>query len=110
MVLDAAVFTIVREEPFFLPIWLRYYSRFFRSEDTYVLHHTTSTGEDHCTDGLACHVVTLANDEFDPAWLLRQVSEQQARLLSTSLLSPQAVHSRLWVWQRCRRRVAGVHH
>ncbi|MDT3395131.1 RICIN domain-containing protein [Streptomyces sp. B1866] len=37
-----AVLTLVREEPEFLPIWLRYYSRFFPPEDIYVLHHRPS--------------------------------------------------------------------
>lgn len=39
-----AVITIVRNENVFLPIWLRYYSQFFKAEDTYVLDH-------QCTDG-----------------------------------------------------------
>ena len=33
----AAVFTIVRDEPVFLPIWLRYYGATFAPEDTFVL-------------------------------------------------------------------------
>ena len=39
-----AVLTIVHDEPVFLPIWLRYYSRFFAPEDIYVLDHETSDG------------------------------------------------------------------
>jgi hypothetical protein len=34
-----AVLTIIRDEPEFFPIWLRYYSRFFPPQDIYVLHH-----------------------------------------------------------------------
>ena len=40
----AAVFTIVREEAVFLPIWLRYYTAHFAPEDIYVLHHVVPGG------------------------------------------------------------------
>ena len=40
----AAVFTIVREEAVFLPIWLRYYAAHFAPEDIYVLHHVVPGG------------------------------------------------------------------
>jgi hypothetical protein len=79
----AAVFTIVREEPVFLPIWLRYYSCHFSAEDIYVLHHTVPGGpEDRCCDGLACNVEQRPNALFDPVWLGRVVSEKQTELLS----------------------------
>lgn len=80
--LGACVFTIVREEPVFLPIWLRYYARHFAAEDIYVLHHTVSTGPaDTCTAGLDCKVIEVRNDEFDPVWLREVVCEHQAALL-----------------------------
>ena len=45
----AAVFTIVREEAVFLPIWLAYYAAHFAPEDIYVLHHVVPGGpEDRC--------------------------------------------------------------
>lgn len=34
-----AVVTLVRDEPVFLPIWLRYYRRFFAPQDIHVLDH-----------------------------------------------------------------------
>src|SRR2546425_12855184 len=37
-----AVLTMVHNEPVFLPIWLRYHSRFFGADDIYVLDHDTS--------------------------------------------------------------------
>ena len=40
----AAVFTIVREEAVFLPIWLAYYAAHFAPEDIYVLHHVVPGG------------------------------------------------------------------
>jgi hypothetical protein len=39
-----AVLTMVHNEPVFLPIWLRYYSRFFGADDIYVLDNDTSDG------------------------------------------------------------------
>ena len=79
----AAVFTIVREEAVFLPIWLRYYGAHFAPEDIYVLHHVVPGGpEDSCCDGLACNVEQRPNALFDPAWLGRVVSQKQAELLS----------------------------
>ena len=78
----AAVFTIVREEAIFLPIWLRYYSAHFAPEDIYVLHHVVPGGpEDSCCDGLACNVEQRPNAFFDPAWLGRVVGAKQAELL-----------------------------
>ena len=45
----AAVFTIVREEAVFLPIWLAYYAAHFAPEDIYVLHHVVPGGpKDRC--------------------------------------------------------------
>ncbi len=35
------VFTFVRNENVFLPIWLKYYSRFFSGEDIYILDHSS---------------------------------------------------------------------
>jgi hypothetical protein len=43
-----ALITSVYNEAIFLPIWLRYYSRFFAPEDIYVLDHQTTDGS---TDG-----------------------------------------------------------
>lgn len=39
---DYAVFTIVRNEPFFLPVWCDYYARNFGEENLYVLDNSTS--------------------------------------------------------------------
>mmetsp|Transcript_16921 Transcript_16921/g.42724 ORF Transcript_16921/g.42724 Transcript_16921/m.42724 type:complete len:276 (-) Transcript_16921:148-975(-) len=80
---SACVFTIVREEPVFLPIWYRYYSAHFGDEDIYVLHHVVPSAaeKDECTSTLRCHVVEVANDFFDPDWLRSVVSEHQTALL-----------------------------
>lgn len=39
---DFAVFTIVRNEPFFLPIWCDYYARNFGEESLFILDNSTS--------------------------------------------------------------------
>ena len=79
----SCVFTIVRDEPVFLPIWYRYYSAHFDTDDIYVLHHVVpSEGKkDTCTADLRCNVVKMANEFFDPAWLRQVVCEQQVALL-----------------------------
>ena len=78
------VFTIVRDEPVFLPIWYRYYSAHFEADDIYVLHHVVPSDakKDTCTADLPCNVVEVANEFFDPAWLRHVVSEHQAALLN----------------------------
>jgi hypothetical protein len=38
---NKAIFTIQKDEDFFLPIWYNYYSSFFDSEDIYILNHNS---------------------------------------------------------------------
>jgi hypothetical protein len=76
-----AAFTIVQNEPVFLPIWLDYYSRSFEPADLYVLDHASTDGS---TDALAarCHVVPIHRDaSFDHAWLNGTVTAFHAFLL-----------------------------
>lgn len=54
-----AVFTIVHNEKYFLPLWLRYYKQFFNNADVYVLDDKTS---DRSTDNLDVNVVPVNND------------------------------------------------
>jgi hypothetical protein len=39
-----AAFTIVQDDPVHLRMWVEHYRRFYRPENTYVLHHP-SAGE-----------------------------------------------------------------
>jgi hypothetical protein len=76
-----AVFTIVQNEPVFLPLWLCYYGRHFEPSDIYVLDHGSTDGS---TDDLggSCNVVEVQHDEsFDHAWLKGTVEDYQAFLL-----------------------------
>lgn len=76
-----AAFTIVQNEPVFLPLWLQYYERYFDPSDIYVLDHDSTDGS---TDGLAarCHHLRVHRDRsFDHAWLNGTATAFQAFLL-----------------------------
>lgn len=53
---DVAIFTIVKNEPYFLPKWIKYYSQFFDKCDMSVLDDATNDGS---TDNLDIDVVKL---------------------------------------------------
>ncbi len=73
-----AVLTMVHDEPVFLPIWLRYYSRFFAPEDIYVLDHDTSDGStDH--DGFVR--IRVSYESVDRIWMVRTMEAHQHDLL-----------------------------
>lgn len=73
-----AVFTMVHNESTMLPIWLAYYSRFFRPEDIYVLDHDSDDGS---TVGQGFKCIPVSNPEFDNVWQTEVVQEQQETLL-----------------------------
>lgn len=74
-----AVFTVVKNEKYHLPIWLNYYKRNFPNEDIYVIDHQSDDGS---TDNLDVNVVRVINDAvFDHAWLTKTVEEFQQHLL-----------------------------
>lgn len=76
-----AVFCIVQNEPVFLPIWLRYYRRYFSADDIYVLDHDTT---DHSTDNLGVNRVKVHNKySFDHKWLRQTVMDFQQQLFKT---------------------------
>ena len=56
-----AALTVVRDEPFFLPLWHRHYSAAFAADDLYCLHHVTSADEQ--ADG--CFAAALALFQAD---------------------------------------------
>ena len=84
-----AAFTIVRDEPVFLALWHRHYSRVFETCDLYVLHHVAT--EDESAEGAfaaalglfdAANITRLVNPEFDPSWLGSVVSDALKTLLA----------------------------
>ena len=73
-----AVLTMVHNEPVFLPIWLRYYSRFFVPEDIYVLDHDTDDGS---TTGENFVRIPVSHGTVDHIWMVRTIEAQQHDLL-----------------------------
>jgi hypothetical protein len=74
-----AVFTIVYNERYLLPIWLRHYSNYFAPEDIYVLDNDSDDGS---TEGTGFNRVIAHNDHaFDHQWLNETVRAQQCKLL-----------------------------
>jgi hypothetical protein len=76
---NCAVFTIVKNEKYFLPVWLKHYKRYFDNSDIYVLDHQSNDGS---TEGLDVNVELVINEvAFDHEWLLDTVKNFQVRLL-----------------------------
>lgn len=73
-----AFFTLVRNEKFFLPLILKYYSKYFNPEDMYVLDHDSNDGS---TDNLACNHVRVTHEFVDHVWMLDTVRNFQKQLL-----------------------------
>jgi hypothetical protein len=76
----SAVLTIVRDEPVFFPIWLRYYSRFFAPDDIHVLDHE---GTDGSTDVGGFVRIPVKNQTVDNDWIVETVQAEQRRLLES---------------------------
>jgi hypothetical protein len=73
-----AVITIVNNEPVFLPIWLRYYSRFFDPRDIYVLDNDSTDGS---TMGDGFVRIPVSHDAVDHTWMVRTIEQHQHELL-----------------------------
>jgi hypothetical protein len=73
-----ALLTIVRNEPVFFPIWLRYYARFFHPSDIYVLDHGSTDG---CTSGKGFVRIPIEHPMVDVLWVRDTVQAHQHRLL-----------------------------
>jgi hypothetical protein len=75
-----AVLTMVHNEPVFLPIWLRYYSRFFGPEDIHVLDHDTTDGS---TDRDGFVRIPVSHGSVDHTWMVRTIEHHQWELLDS---------------------------
>jgi len=74
-----SIFTIVKNERFFIEKWHEYYSKHFESKDIYVLDHDTTDGS---LDDLKCNIIRISNvTTFDHVWLREQVQNLQRELL-----------------------------
>jgi hypothetical protein len=79
-----AVFTIVREEGFYLPKWYKYYSQFLRDQDIHVIHHKpTADAVDTCCDFLRdkCPIHVEVQPMFSSRWIRDVVKQYQTTLL-----------------------------
>ena len=78
-----AVFTVLRNEKRFLPYWIRYYEKYFKPDDMYIIDNDSSDG---CTNGLASkgfNVIHAHREAFyDHRWLVELVRETTRVLLS----------------------------
>jgi hypothetical protein len=73
-----AVLTIVQNEAVFLPIWLRYYSRFFAPDDIYVLDHESTDGS---TSGSGFVRIPVTHETVDHTWMVRTIEAHQHELI-----------------------------
>jgi hypothetical protein len=74
-----AVFTIVKNENYYLPIWLKHYKKYFPNNDIYILDHQSTDGS---TSDLDVNVIQLVNElAFDHQWLVDVISNFQKHLL-----------------------------
>jgi hypothetical protein len=74
-----AVFTMVKNENYFLPIWLKHYKRYFDNSDIYILDHQSNDGS---TEELDVNVELVINElAFDHQWLVNTVQNFQVKLL-----------------------------
>jgi hypothetical protein len=75
----SAVFTIVKNENYFLPIWIKHYKKYFDESDMYILDHQSNDGS---TNNLSVNVVLVTNElAFDHQWLVNTVQNFQKELL-----------------------------
>ena len=75
----SAIFTTVKNEKIFLPIWLKYYQKYFSNEDIYILDHYSNDGS---TLDLPVNVKLVENDYVnDHDWLVKIAEDFQRDLL-----------------------------
>jgi hypothetical protein len=79
----AAVFTIVQNEPVFLPVWSRYYQRYFSRDDMFVLDHDSTDPRTLAAARELCRVPVHRAESFNHRWLRDTVVRFQAFLLQS---------------------------
>lgn len=82
---DMAVFTMQQDEPAFLPVWLRYYTRAFEPQDVFVLDHwvpaTMNMTPQICARYGGNYFPVNNAQSFDHRWMLEIVKGFQRFLL-----------------------------
>ncbi len=75
-----AVFTIVKNEPYFLTKYLAHYGQYFDPADIFILDHESDDGS---TNSVPATVVRICNElAFDHKWLRQTVMDFQQELLN----------------------------
>jgi hypothetical protein len=77
--MKTAVFTIVKNEKYFLPIWLKYYGQFFDKKDIYVIDNGSTDGSTKDID-VQC-IWTPSPFDFNVKFLLDVATAFQKNLL-----------------------------
>ncbi|RLI52616.1 MAG: hypothetical protein DRP09_17575 [Candidatus Thorarchaeota archaeon] len=80
-----AVFTIVKDESQYLPIWMRHYSKYFKQEDIFVLDDSSADKMPFkLLEDYDHSVIEVFNQfSFDVHWLASVVADMQRSLLTT---------------------------
>jgi Glycosyl transferase family 2 len=73
-----AIITMVHNEPVFLPLWLRYYSRFFAPEDIYVLDNESTDGSTRRGGFVR---IPVEHATVDHTWMVRTIEALQHDLV-----------------------------
>jgi len=78
-----AVFTMVKNEKWFLPIWLNYYSKFFEEKDIYVINHSSTDDSIQLVKEQysKINIVNLTYEPFDDIFKVNEIKKLQAALL-----------------------------
>lgn len=76
---ECAIFTIVKNEKLFIPIWYSYYSKFFDKDDIYILDNNTDDGS---LDVINSNIIKIKSEfDLDYRLLTNEVTKFQSILL-----------------------------
>ena len=80
-----AIFTIVRQEPYYLPKWYNYYSQFLPGKVIHIINHCPESSKevDNCCDFLRerCNIYIEKEEFFSSRWIRDTVERYQKMLL-----------------------------
>ena len=79
-----AVFTMVKNEKWFLPIWLNYYSKYFDESDIYIINHASTDGSIEMVKDYYpnINIIDLTYEPFDDIFKINEIKKLQSQLLT----------------------------